>query len=63
MVSKAKLFSTKLGPKLDYLGGLGGGGKGGKGGGQTKKTLCGSVMDIFWNNMFYAIKCAQRHKI
>lgn len=46
MVSKAKLFSTKLGPKLDYLGGLGGGGKGGKGGkggGQTKKPSVGGL--------------------
>ena len=35
---------------------------GGGGGGwlSNKETLCGRVMDIFWDNMFSVIKYAQR---
>ena len=37
----AKIFKGKYDPKLEFPGG----------GVQTKKTLCGGSMDIFWNNI------------
>jgi len=41
-VLKAQIFKGMYEPKLDFLEGLGV---------QTKKTLCGRSMDIFWKRM------------
>jgi len=40
-VLKAKIFKGMYEPKLEFLEGWGV---------QSKKTLCGESMDIFWNN-------------